>query len=286
MAVLTTMKSAREAAADHLGLFLEVTVDGSDAGAKTITISDFIKNRPSMEHFTHAYVTEDGVAFERIVQVPDADGVTTLSDNLAGSPSTVYVYFLLTPIEWRDILNRLLMTELEKKTDTDIAIVAGDNEYDLPATIQMRTDLLDVVLVDESTTNVWMRELGAYRLRETANGLQLVIPLEVLQNLDSSVEIRVTHRERYSALSLDTDTTTCPFPLVWTSLAAAAVDKIQTKHGEAVANKFEKARRSALRQKIKIRSKMIPPYEARDYSVDVHQSDFIDIPAEITDGSW
>lgn len=283
MAKTVSRKTIREAAADECGLVIFCTADSVDTTAKTVTISKLADASPNPEWLKDSYLTKDGSTYRRIRSY---DGTKVqLTDNLAGlvNGDSCQIYFLLTPEDLNALLDRDLQTELVTQHRTAIALAAGDNEYDLPTDVENTTDIIDITFRDTSSgTLVWEGEVGGVRFTESDNGLTVVLPH--LPPTVANVSLVILHRKRYSALATDAATTTCPFDLAWTQLAVSLVNKISTKYGQGVGQKFNQVWARNNQKLQKLRAKHLPPITGRDFTWD---NDFQqDIPMEILEGSW
>src|SRR3990172_8079545 len=267
MAKTTSRKTIREAAADECGLVLFCTADSVDAAAKTVTISKLADASPNVEWLRDSYLTKDGDTYRRIRSY---DGTkVTLTENLAGliNGDACQIYFMLTPEEMNDLLDRDLQTEMVTQHRTEIALVANDNEYDLPADVENTTDIIDITFRDTSSgAMLWEGEVGSVRFLESDNGLTAHLPH--LPPTVANVLLVILHKKRYAALATDADTTTCPFDLAWVQLAVSMVNKIGTKYGRGVGDKFNTVWSRNNQKLQKLRAKHLPPITGRDFTWD------------------
>lgn len=270
MAQTSTRKQIREAAAGHFGLVYFGQATAIDTTGKTVTIPKLAKVRANRDLFDKAFITKDGDNFELLQRVPDADGLVTLSDNVTGlqSGEEAAVYLLANPEDYNKALDRTLTSELRSTDTYDVTLVAGQNEYALPAQIQSRGDVIDVEFRDASTALVVQSPVIYWRLLENANAVTLHLPQAWEQQVVGSVSIRVTYRGRYAALASDSATTVCPFDLAWSSLAVAIGEFIQSAFGAAMAERFRTPYNQALRRKIDLKAQHMPPITTRNFHWD------------------
>jgi len=130
MAKTTSRKTIREAAADECGLVLFCTADSVDAAAKTVTISKLADASPNVEWLRDSYLTKDGDTYRRIRSY---DGTkVTLTENLAGliNGDACQIYFMLTPEEMNDLLDRDLQTEMVTQHRTEISQHLGTDHQE------------------------------------------------------------------------------------------------------------------------------------------------------------
>lgn len=282
MAQTTTRKQIREAAMDDIGLFIPAVVDSIDTDLKQITVSKLADAAPNIEWLANAFVTADGNTYRRITKMVD-DTVVQLTDNVPNLVGALGIYFLLTPEECNLLLDRELTSELYSNTRTEIPLVAADNEYALPASIHTTADITGLVFRDVSNGNlVWESEVGSVRWIETGNALTAHLPN--LPVLVSNVSLVVFHKERYAALATDAATTTCPYDLAWRALEVGCLNKLDTKYGPTMRQKFVTAWARSDRALSRLKHKHMPPLTTRDFTYDNEFN--LDIPGEILDGSW
>lgn len=282
MAQSVTRQAIREEAADFLGLLVRGVCSGFSTVDKTVIIDQLVRKVPNTEWLLHAFVTFDGVNFARITQQPTSTGLVTLSHNLLGLQigNPLRIYLLLDVEEWNLLIDRTMTSELYRRVTYSTPIVAGTNEYALPAEIQTRADVIDVHFRDASTGMVWQSEAGIVRYREDGNAVTLL--LGDLPAAIANLDLYIEYKKRYAALADDAATTTCPYDLAWSTVATNAVGRLQAKFGEAYSQKLQRQYNDALRMMLKLKQMHMPPVQARDYTYDVPNSP--DIPSVIYDG--
>jgi hypothetical protein len=286
MAINTTRKSIREAAMDDMGLYIPVAaVDDVNTGDRQVTVNKLLDASPNPEWLRDCFVTANGSDYRRVTNAA-ALPVLSLTDNVVdlGTGGACAIYFLLSPEECNQVIDRTLTSELHAPTRLEIPLVANQNEYAMPADLQSRADIMGLHWRDVNTATAPSEdEVASVRWLESDNGL--VAHLPALPALISNVSMVVVYKKRFSALASDTATTTCPFDLAWRAVEVQLLNKLDNKFGAGMSGKFTKAWARADRELTKLRNIHMPPLMARDFTWD-REWDFIDITTEILDGSW
>lgn len=267
MALTSTRKQIREAAADNLGLLITATADAVDTINKTVTMNKLADAAPDPLYLRDSYLTKDGSVYRRITKFDyPATNRVFLTDNLPGllAGDPVAVYFLLDLDSWNGAVNAALR-ELYRPDRAEITLVAGVNSYLLPDWIQTREQVLNLEVKTNQGSLVSLEDWGGVRYVVQDHALSVVLPY--VPHASNTVLV-VTARRPYDPLTSDTATTTCPYPLAVKAAEVQALRRIFKKHGEAAKQRYAPAIVKAEQELAVLRQELLPPIVAQPLTID------------------
>lgn len=212
----------------------------------------------------------DVASFRRITNFgyPTNNDVDIDRAFLANSSFVGKIYFLLDPEEMTRVINEALPT-LYTVERTTVALVANQNEYALPSGVHTKTQILNVLYRDTtSSTDILESSAPAWKVIEDDNACTLHIITNERVPVVSNTSAIIVWRKYYSPLLSDIQTTTCPRELLIPKVEMEMYTKLFKRHGEAAKRMFGQDMALAEKAYHEARALIIAPAEAREYHLD------------------
>lgn len=271
MAETQTLKQIREGVTGKAGLLFDPVVATLVDGTH-YTIDELADLSPDPFRMRDSYLykptTEE---FRRITNFnfPTNNQVTIARAFTANATiNPAQIYFLLDVPELNRCINEALPS-LYAIERTEIALVANDNEYALPAGVHTKTQVLNVLYRDSTgVTDFQESSAPAWKLIETGNAVTLhIITNEKVPVTTNTVAV-IVWRKYYSTLANDAATTTCPRELIIPKVEMEVYKKLFKRHGAQAKAVFGQDLAIAEKDYMEARETIIAPAEAREYHLD------------------
>ena len=178
-----------------------------------------------------AYIAPVGnTGHRRIADFDASTGIVTTNRAHGFTPTAMDVWLILTPLDWREIVDDALAA-LYFTDRVSINPAVGQSLYPTGADWLQRRQQVEGLYYHIVTGNVIdEKPVPSYSLIQDADSVSIninVIPTDV-----SGLTFVVEARHFYEPLASDTDTTTCPAPLVKAQTKLEAMRRVWTVMGE------------------------------------------------------
>lgn len=289
----TSRKSIREWVAGKMGQLKAVTITVDGADSTLFTVPDLGDASEDNQRYRDSFLMPD----DGTKPMPEWRRITSVATNMASlfvnrayttnpaAAQSSFIYSLLTPDEWNDAINEVMVTlYFPDRADLNLRVVTTDDparEYDLPTWVSTRGQIRDIRYRNITTQRE--EPVPRYKVIESIEGLSIALMDAPWSS--TTYDLILEGTRWHSRLDEDDWGTTCPQQLWQAEVEVAAYHKVMKKYGQRFKQNFAQDLAIAERERLKARADILPVMIAREYT---HDDDWggPDIDSFFVDSGW